>query len=180
MLWAFLITLLIAKLSGGPEEIFMIPNLEKEIKSHAVDKERKNEILLVAKEAKKEIKSFEKIRKNQLKEIEKLGKLKSTSSTELFDIYTIYNNARLNMQTVLIFKRLKLQQLISDEEWKQLIESAVLPSDKALKKIDKQNNKEDDEVEKLIQEIETTIINEITEANKQENLLNSLKNFILH
>ena len=73
MLWAFLITLLIAKLSGGPEEIFMIPNLDKEIKSHILDKERKDNLLLVVKEAKMEIRAFSKYRKDKPREIEILG-----------------------------------------------------------------------------------------------------------
>lgn len=177
MLWAFLISLLIAKLSGGPEEIFMIPNLDKEIKSHIVDKERKSEILLVVKEAKKEIKAFEKLRKNKLKEIEKLGKSKEVPSGELLAIHKVYNDARLNMQSVLIDKRLKIQELIKDEEWEQLIENAVLPSEKSLKKIEKGESKEDDKVEKLLTNIEETIIKEIKEAERRQNLLTSLERF---
>ncbi len=177
MLWTFLIALLIVKLVGGPAEIFIIPNLDKEIKSHVVDKERKNEILQVVKEGKKEIKAFEKLRKDKLKQIEKLGMSEEVSADELLDIYKVYNGARLNMQSVLIDKRLELQDLISDNEWKHLIENAVLPSEKALKKTDKQDKKEDDEVEKLIKKIENTITVEISEANRRQNLLNSLEKF---
>ena len=177
MLWAFLIALLIAKLASGPEEIFMIPKLDKEIKSHVVDKERKNESLLVAKEAKKEIKAFEKLRKDTLKQIEKLGKSKQVPSDELLEIFKVYNNARLNMQSVLNDKRLKLQELITDDEWKQLIENAVLPSEKAMRNIGKADSKEDDQVEKLIIKIEETIIQEIKDAGRKQNLLISLEKF---
>ena len=108
MLWALLITLLIAKLYGGPEEIFMIPNLDRKIKSHIVDQEQKKEILQVTKDAKKEIKEFQKIQKAKLKQIEKLGQSKDVPSEDLIVIYQVYNDARLNMQYVLIDKRLKL------------------------------------------------------------------------
>lgn len=177
MLWAFLITLLITKLSGVPEEIFIIPDLDKEIKSHVVDKERKKEILQVVKSAKNEIKAFHKLRKNKLKQIAKQGILKENPSEELLDIYKSYHNARLTMQSVLIDKRLKLQMLITDDEWKQLIENAVLPSEKALRQIDKSEQKDDDQVEKLIREIEETIIKEITDVEKRQHLLNSLEKF---
>ena len=177
MLWAFLIALLLAKLSGGPEEIFMIPNLDKEIKSHIVDKERKNEILLVVKDAKKEIKAFRKLRKNKLKEIEKLGKSKEVPYDDLLAIYKIYNDARLNMQTMLIDKRLNVQELINEEEWEQLIENAVLPSEKAQKKIEKGKSKEDNKVTKLIKSIEETITKEIKEAERRQKLLVSLDLF---
>lgn len=58
MLWALLIALLISKLAGGPEEIFMIPKLDKQIETYVAVKDRRKEILMVTKKAKKEIKAI--------------------------------------------------------------------------------------------------------------------------
>lgn len=177
MLIAFLISMLIHTLIGGPEEIFMVPKLEKEIKSHVVDDERKNEILQIIKEAKKEIKQFRKFRKSKLKEIKKIGAKKEVSSDEMLEVFEIYNNTRLSLQSDLIEKRLILQQLFSDEEWELIIENAVFPSDKDRKKADKQEDKIEKKIEEFIADIKATIESNIEDESKRSNVLNSLDNY---
>ena len=177
MLWALLIALLITKLSGGPEEIFMIPKLNKEIKAQIVEKDRRGEILDLAKEAKKEIKVFGKIRKSKLKEIKQKGIQREVSSDDLMSIYDEYYQARLAMQASLIEKRLTIQDLITEEEWNNLIGSAVLPSEKAAKKIEKSDAKEDRKGEKVIAEIEKAIAKEVTDETRKENLVDALETF---
>lgn len=177
MLWALLITLLITKLAAGPEEIFMIPKLDKEIKAHIVDKDRKAEIITVAKEAKKEIKALGKVRKEKLKTIKKLGMSKDVPSEDLMVIFEEYQQARLKMQSSLIEKRLKIQELISQDEWKQLIETAILPSEKAKKKIQKGEEKEDDKVEKILDDIRQTIVKEVEDPTRQQHINSSLDKF---
>ena len=130
MLWAILIALFIATLSGGPEEIFMIPKLDKEIKSHIEDKDRKNEILLVAKEAKKEIKEFGKLKKKNLKQLKKQSRSRDTSTQQLLDLYQTYFNARLSKQSIVIEHRLKIHELLNENEWELIIKPAILPSEK--------------------------------------------------
>lgn len=177
MLIAFLISLLINSLVGGPEEIFMIPKLEKEIKSHVADKERKNEILQIVKEAKKEIKAFGKFRKSKLKEIEKMGVMREVPSEDMFEVFELYNYARLNLQSDLINKRLALQDLFTDKEWELIIENAVFPSEKATKKADKQEDKIEKRIDKLIADIRKTIVINIDNESKRKNVLNSLDNY---
>ena len=177
MLIAFLISLLVSTLIGGPEEIFMIPKLEKEIKSHIADDERKNEILQIIKEAKKEIKQFGKFRKKKLKEIQKMGVKREVSSDMMFEIFEKYNNTRLSLQSDLIEKRLTLQELFTDEEWELIIENAVFPSEKARKKADKQEDKIEQKIDKLIADIRGTILLNIEDENKRSKVLNSLDNY---
>jgi hypothetical protein len=81
------------------------------------------------------------------------------------------------MQSVLIDKRLKIQELITDGEWKQLVENAVLPSEKEKKKIEKQEGKVDDKVEKLTRKIEEAIQKEVKDPEKRQNLIGSLEKF---
>jgi hypothetical protein len=64
MLWVLLIALLIRALSGGPEETFQIPKLEKKIKTYVKDKDRREKLLDITKEAKKELKAFNKFVSN--------------------------------------------------------------------------------------------------------------------
>ncbi|MCG8307253.1 MAG: hypothetical protein MI975_07650 [Cytophagales bacterium] len=143
MLWALLITLLVSKLSGGPEEIFLISGLDKEIKSHIADKERRNELLAISKAARKDIKSFGEIRKNKMKHMDKSGLSKDVSSEQLFELYNSYHEERLKMQAKLIDKRLEIQRLLTDIEWKHLIENAVLPSEKSRRKKSVRKDKKD-------------------------------------
>lgn len=179
MLWALLIALLIAKLSGGPEEIFMIPKLDKEIKTYVTDNVRKQQILSITKDAKKEIKAFQKIRKSKLKEISKLAQDQNKTSDDLLDIYQVYYDARLNMQKQLIENRLDVQQFLTDAEWKQLIENAVLPSDKIRRKADKADAKEEGKVDKLVEEIDKAINKEVKDSEKREAILLSLETFTI-
>ena len=177
MLIAFLVALLIKTLVGGPEEIFMVPNLEKEIKSHVVDNERKSEILQLIKESKKEIKEFSKFRKNKLNEIKKMGVKREVTSEKMFEVYELYHNARLNLQSRLIENRLTLQVLFSDEEWGLIIENAVFPSEKARKKADKQEGKGEEKVFKVLDDIKYEIEKNIVDPDKRNIVLKSMSNF---
>ena len=177
MLIAFLISMLIKTLIGGPEEIFMVPKLEKEIKSHVADNEKKNEILQIIKEAKKEIKEFGKFRKKKLEEIKKMGVKREVPSENMLEVFEIYNNTRLSLQSDLIEKRLAMQELFSDEEWELIIENAVFPSEKARKKADKQEDKIEQKIDKFIADIKETIISNIEDEGKRSNVLNSLDNY---
>ncbi len=177
MIIAFLVSLLINTLTGGPVEISMVPKLEKEIKSHVADDERKNEILLMIKEAKKEIKQFGKFRKNKLKEIKKIGVKREAPSEDMFEIFEIYNNTRLSLQSDLMEKRLTLQELFTDEEWELIIENAVFPSEKAREKADKQEGKIEQKIDKFIADIKGAIESNIEDESKRSNVLNSLDNY---
>lgn len=121
MLWALLIT----KLAGGPEEIFMIPDLKKQIKTHVTDKQRQGIILDEIKCANQEIKAFEKLRKSNLKLIKKRSKSRETTSDELLGLYQTYFDARIIFQNDLIEQRLNNQNLLEVDEWKLVIEDNI-------------------------------------------------------
>lgn len=177
MLIAFLVSLLIRTLVGGPEEIFLVPKLKKEIKSHVLDTERKNEILQIIKEAKKEIKEFGKFRKKKLEEIKKIAVKREVSSNDMLEVYDTYHNTRLNLQSGLIEKRLILQELFSDKEWELILENAVFPSEKAKEKAGKQEDKIEQKIDKFIADIKGAIISKIEDESKRINVLNSLDNY---
>jgi hypothetical protein len=177
MTWYLLIKLLIVILSAGPEEIFMVPKLDKQIKTHVVDKDRRKEIKTVIKEANKEIKVFGKIRKKKLKELSKLSKNRGNSSDQLNNIYQNYFDARLAMQSKLIVHRVNIQDLFEEDEWKLIIEDAVLPSDRLRKKGDKSENKEDEIVNKFLSKLEKEIHDKISDPIKSKNVINALNIF---
>ena len=179
MLWALLITLLITKLSGGPEEIFMVDDLKKEIKNNVTDQDRSKEILLLVKEAKTEIKTFGKLRKHKLKQLKKISQDRAVTTEELLNVFQEYFDARMAMQAKLIDDRLQIQELLNDEEWKQIIEPAVLPSEKAKKKIEKSESKENDKVEKFINDLKKEINNKLEEESKKKIINDKLDIFIL-
>ena len=91
MIWALLITMLI-KMIAGPEQLFTVPKLDKEIKTHISDKEQKKELLSIVKTAKKEIKAFN---KETDKAKKKLKKLTSSRDDELDEIKTLFDDIKL-------------------------------------------------------------------------------------
>ena len=177
MLIALFVAFLVVKIVGGPEEVFMIPKLEKEIKSHVEGKDRKKEILIIFKEGKKDLKSFTKLRKKKLKEIEKMSASRANSMEEIFSVYETLYNARLDYQSRLTDKRLEIQNLLNDKEWEQIIEKAVLPSDKLKQKEIKQEGKKNKDVDKLLGNIEESIIEHIGDEQKRKEILLGLENF---
>lgn len=177
MLWALLIILLIRILSGGPQEIFLIPKLEKQIKTYVSDKDRREKLLDITKEAKKEIKAFNKFRKKSLKELRKKSIDKSFSNDELRDLFYDYYNERLKLQTSLIDKRLLSQELYSEDEWNEIIKKAVFPSEKAQKKINKGEAKEEEEIDKTFTKINKSVIKNVTDTDKQQTLMDQIEKF---
>lgn len=177
MLWALLITLLIAKISGGPEEIFMTPNLEKQVNTHVIDKARRREIIQVTKKAKKEIKAFGNFRKSKLKQIKKMGASREISTEHLQVTYQTNFDGRVSMQLNLVDQRIDVQHLLKDEEWKLIIEDAVLPSDKLRKKNNKKESKEDENIEKFLVKLEKVITDNVADPQKSRNIVDALHIF---
>lgn len=177
MIWVLLINLLLVLLSAGPEEVFLVPNIDKQVKTHVEDNDRKKEIKAIIKEANKEIKDFGKIRKSKLKQLRKLGPNRDISSEQLNTIFQDYFYARKTMQSMLIEHRLNLQHLLREKEWKLIIEDAVLPSDRLRKKGDKNEDKVDEMVDKFLSKLENKIHDSISDTLKRKKVIGALSIF---
>lgn len=177
MLWALLIALLIAKLSGGPEEIFLLPDFDKKIKKNVNKKDRQAEALEIYKQAKKEVKEFSKYKKKQIKLFEKLTTDQNVPSKEIQLKHKAFHESRRALQESLIDKRLLLQKLFTTEEWKAIIESAQFPSDKKQQKQGKQEDKQDKKISKILDEMEEVIQKNVKEVEAETAILESYTEF---
>ena len=177
MLWALLITFLITKLAGGPEEIFMTPDLKKQIKTHVEDKERQGIILDEIKVVKKENKAFGRLRKYHLKKIKKASMIRETTLGQLLVLYQSYFDDRISLQNSFVDHRINIQNLLDDEEWRHLIEDAVLPSDKLRKKTDKKENKVDEQAEKFLNKLKKVVEDNISEPERRKQIVAALSDF---
>ena len=177
MLWVLLITLLIRTLSGGPEDVFLVPKLEKQLKTHVVDKGKRDELIQISKTAKSEIKTFKRHRKNKLKEIDILMKNRSVPSGTIYTVYESYQKKRVTLQMSLIDKRLRFQELFTDDEWDHIIAKAVFPSDKKSDKAEKQDGKQDKVLDEYFAKIKKEVEQHVSDPDKLNIIFSSMDEF---
>lgn len=174
-----LITLLTSLLNGGPEEIFVAADLVKEIKHNVKDKDRKAYILEIMKDTKSEIKSF---RKSHDKNSEKIGKLLKNEDVNVNQIKKIISKdtyARASLQDYLISNRIKLQDTLTDTEWKLILEKSQDPTSKTSIKKLKKDNKNINKLKKVCEKIKQDIENTVSDESKKQTILSALERFIL-
>jgi hypothetical protein len=177
MLIALAISLIARMFGGGPEEIFQVPKLEKEIKTHVVDQDNEQQLLDLTKQAKKEIKAFNKSRGKKMKVMKKSNASKDFTKEMMEELYMAYHDERLELQTKLLAKRLKFQELMTEDEWHMVIKKAVFPSDKVQKKTDKVEVKEELEIDKMFSKLQDAIEKNIIDTKGQEKVLTELNIF---
>lgn len=173
----FLIIFFITLLTGGPEQIFLIDNLKKEIKQNVDDKEIKDELLNTLEITTKEIKKFNKCNDKGRKKVKKLVQKKSSSSDLLNGIL---NNAlilRIEHQKKMIESRLFFQEKMNIEQWNKIISTADLPSEKDIKEYDAVIEKDKKAKKKLVDKVREAISNGIEEPSKQEIIITSFNEF---
>ena len=105
MIWALLITMLI-KMIAGPEQLFTVPKLDKEIKTHISDKERRKNLLSIVKTAKKEIKAFNKETDKAKKKLKRLTDSKDDELDEIKTLFDVNFESRKKFQKSMVDKRL--------------------------------------------------------------------------
>lgn len=177
MLIALAFAMISSIFGGGPEEIFEVPKLEKQIKANVEDKDRKNQLLTLIKSAKKEINTFNKSRKKDMKTMKKANPSKEVSMTIMAELYKAYHDKRLSLQSSMLAKRLEFQDIMTQDEWNNVIEKAVFPSDKAIKSLNKSDTKELEQIDKVFAEVKETIEKNIAELGPREHVLTELHVF---
>ena len=146
-------------LGGGSTEVFYLDNLEKGIKEHVVDKDRRKALEADMAEYTEIRKDFDKKRKAHLKELVKKNSEKSTPNEWYQDFYKKRMEERKELQSFYIDKRMDLQQKIQPNEWADIIVDSESVYGKAYEKADKKAAKkgEVDLFAEMNQTIEETI-----------------------
>ena len=115
-------TLISLLLFGGPEEIFLIGSLEKGIKKEIADKDRQKEIKSLISVYKKSAKAYMKKRKSQKKELSGLFSVKNSSMDDFSTLFDEMITTLKNLQMETIDTRLKSFDMITDEEWENMVQ----------------------------------------------------------
>lgn len=115
------VTLITILLLGSPDELFLIGAIEKGIKKEVVDGDRSKEVKKILKEYKKETKSYAKSRKDQRKQLEALFTSKSSSEVDFDNQFEIMHATLANLQKEAIEARILVLGVITDEEWKKIL-----------------------------------------------------------
>jgi hypothetical protein len=107
---------------GGPEEIFLIGALEKGIKKEIIEKDRQKEIKNLIAAYKKGVKDYKKTRKSQKKALSGLFSSKNSSYDDFSSLFDEMISTLTNLQMAAIDTRIKSLEMITDEEWKNMIQ----------------------------------------------------------
>jgi hypothetical protein len=114
-------TLISILLFGGPEEMFLMGTIEKGIKKEITDKDRQKEIKSIISDYKERVKNYKKIRKIQKKELAALYDSKKSSSDNFSSLYEEMILTLQDLQMETIDSRIQSIEMITDEEWKNMV-----------------------------------------------------------
>jgi len=171
---ATLITLLF---SDGPGEVFLVPNAEKNIKAIVKDKDKKSQAAELFKSAKKEVKAFDKDFKQQNKQLKKDDYRTSLGQSGAEQLFAETFEKRKVLQEHLVDQRLKLRQVITEEEWDRFIETSIEAMASKEKKAQKAQQKRDKAAEKLLGKIRSSLQKNIANAENRDKALNDFTDF---
>ena len=158
-------------------KIFTIQKLENQIRAHVPDENRAKEALKLFKQAKKEIKAIEKKLKDSGKEFKKLQKDRRIPREELEQIFATSEKARTAAQSVLVDKRLKLREILSEKEWSNLLEDGIARFEENPDKRNKEIRKMEKSDNKLLGKVEKTLQKQFEEESRRSRAMDAYARF---
>ena len=166
------IALLIILLSGGnTQPVFIVENLQKEVKSNIRDEERKKEILTLLSNYNIEIKELENDLSKNKKSLKKLNLIKDTPEDSLLKIINISIDTWEEIQLIGIPYRLQIQDLILAHEWRKIIANSENDlENKSLQKITLA-------IEQELKELELIIIENVSDPFRATEALKAYEQF---
>ena len=175
-----IIALILKLLFGSVEDaalVFSVSKIEKEIRHHVADDSRKDALLLIVKDSKKELKEFNKEKKRILKKLNKISKHREITSKSFLEVFDEYLSARVNMISSLIDYRLAFQQQITEPELTLIIKKASTITEKESRKNSKREEKADEKLTRIFQDINRIVVKNIEDINKREIIMESINEF---
>jgi len=163
--------------SGGPGEVFLVPNAEKNIKAIVKDKDKKGQAVKLFKATKKEVKAFDKDFKQQSKRLNKDDNRTSLGQSGVDQLLAETFDKRKDLQNHVIDQRLKIRQVITEEEWDRFIETSVETMASKKKKTKKAQYKRDTSAEKLLEKIRSSLQKSIADNDHRNRALADFADF---
>lgn len=164
------ITLLTILFFGGIQEYFLLDKLEKGVKTHIEDKDRRKEILVDLKEAKKFIKEFNKSRNSNLNSFKKQFMEKGISKAELENYNQHVQEETFNFQNSIIDRRLSVVKKFSTDEWENIISNSTSAAEQRL-------NKEAKKAKDTYASLDKVIEKTISEKEKADKIMEIMEEF---
>lgn len=160
---------LLAILFGGPQNDLLILKMDKHIKKTVVDQSKQQEIKTEIKKVKKLQKSYQKDTKKHTKELKALVADQSADQAAFDALFLRANEFEAIVNGTFVTHRIKIQSLMTQEEWDQVIAS----SGKAFKKNKKSNDKKLAKGKKALAKMEANLVSpfEGEEKKKQAELV---------
>ena len=166
------ISLLMVLLFGGnPQAIFVVENLQKEVKSNISDEKRKKEILLLLNNYREEVKELQIDLNKNKKHLKKLNLIKETPEDSLLKIINLSIDTWEEIQLIGVPYRLQIQNLILPHEWRKIIANSENDlENKSLQKITLA-------IEQELSELELIIIKNISDPFRATEALKAYEQF---
>ena len=147
-----LFTMLSSLIFGGPADAFYIDKIEKEVYKYVDDKDRKKDLKAEFKAYTKAAKVFDKKLKKHIKELKKKNLDKKTSKQWYVDFFDQLLADRKEQQTLYMDGRIRMQQIITDDEWAEIMKTSAAAATKVDEKEQKKAAKKKDKDPEEIQE----------------------------
>lgn len=162
------LSLLIGMLLGGSNiPTFIVEDLPKEIKRNIDDKERKDEILSILKEYEKEFKKSQKSLDKLKKKVKKLNLDRNSEKDSIDKVLNDASGIWQSIQTSGINNRILVQELLSEEEWENIIAKSI---DELDKKEIKNQKKQYEKFNKEYDKVKNTIAEQITDVERRKKI----------
>ena len=166
MIIGLALLIMIIFFGGGPEEVFLVPDLKKEINKTVKDKDRKEDLKALIVVAKKETKDFRKQIRNESKFAKKLAVDYQSDLAELNKVFMTSIESRKQHQASMINKRLVFQNLMTDDEWNSIISKQIDLKKKEQRKKNKSARKAESREEKMFAKVHEAISQEILDIDR--------------
>ena len=171
-----LATLITILFFGGVSESFLVDKLEKGVKKHVIEKDRRKEILADLKDSKKYIKAFNKERNAKLKAFKEMNLDKSLEREDFDTFFNDLIEGRKEFQKYVIDERLKITKKIEPDEWTLIMAMSNESVQKRKQKMEKKIRK--GKIGLPFGKTRDVIAMEVEDETSRENLRNALDEFL--
>ncbi len=166
-----LIILILATFSAP---VFTVDKLPKEIRKNVSGEAEKSRLLDLTKESKKRIKKYRKEEEKALKKLRKVVVSETNSIVEIEKHYDLSIKRTLSYHSFLVTTRLEMQELTTDTEWNNIVNTTANPSEKKLRKTKKSNLKEDKLIRKKFNKLREVVEEEVGNPDKRTLIIENI------
>jgi len=149
---------------GGPQNDLLILKMDKHIKEYVIDKDTQKAIMTEIKAVKKQQKSYQKDTKKHTKQLKALVGEQSADQAAFDAIFLAANEFETKMNEAFISRRILIQDLMTEEEWDQVIAA----SGKTFKKEQKTSDKTLSKGKKALAKMEKHLVGSFKDAEKKK------------